>query len=149
MRTNLCGVPLLPVTIGPIPGLKPALDADLLTLREVLFERLGQTVPNHDTVPVGPFLPLLGLVGPVLTGSQAEVAHRGAGSRAAKLGITAKVPDQKDLVDTTHGVPIQVADARISRETGRDRSRGRKEPAGEMMTEIPRGWHARPWKRKS
>ena len=129
--------------------MKPALDADLLTLREVPFERLGQTVPNHDTVPVGPFLPLLGLVGPVLTGSQAEVAHRGAGRRAAKLGITAKGPDQKGLVDTTHGVPIEVADARISRETGRDRSRGRKEPDGKMITEIPRGRYARPWRPKS
>src|SRR6185436_1128423 len=58
IAADLRGVALLPFLVGPLAGLQPSFDVDLLALGEVLVQALGGLAPVNDAVPLGLLLPL-------------------------------------------------------------------------------------------
>src|SRR6266478_2045026 len=96
---DLRGVLLGAFLVGPLAGLKAALDEDLAALGEVLSAVLRRLAPDDDAVPLGPLLLLACLVRPRLVGGDGEVRHRLPAGRVPDLGITAQIADQDDLVD--------------------------------------------------
>src|SRR5687767_13869476 len=56
---DLRGVSLVAVLVVPLTRLQLALDVDLLALGEVLLQAFGRLAPQHHTVPLGLFLPLI------------------------------------------------------------------------------------------
>src|SRR5205807_8415596 len=85
--------------VGPLAGLQAALDIDLPALGEVFAAVFRGLAPDHDAVPLGPFLLLALLVGPVLVGGDGEIGHRLSAGRVSDFGILAQVAYQDDLVD--------------------------------------------------
>src|SRR5437660_415849 len=99
IRDHLGGVLLGAFLVGPLPRLQPALDIDLPALGQVLAAQLCGLAPDHDAVPLGAFLLLALLVGPVLVGGDGEVGHRLSAGRVSDFGILAQIAYQDDLVD--------------------------------------------------
>src|SRR5437660_6996891 len=99
IRDHLGGVLLGAFLVGPLPRLQPALDIDLPALGQVLAAQLCGLAPDHDAVPLGAFLLLALLVGPVLVGGDGEVGYRLSAGRVSDFGILAQIAYQDDLVD--------------------------------------------------
>src|SRR5262245_40192706 len=102
LRHDLGRIALLPLLILPLTGADAALDVDLAALGEVLADDLGLPSPHHHAVPLGGFLLLAALVGPLLGGGDAEVRDRLLALRVAQLRVRAEVADQDHFVDATH-----------------------------------------------
>ena len=103
LRLDLGGVPLVAVAVGPLAGLQVTLDVDLAALAKVLAGDLGLLAPHHDAVPLGTFLSLARLVGPLLGGRHREVRDRGAALGVTHLRIASEIADQHHLVQAGHG----------------------------------------------
>src|SRR5882672_8559300 len=103
---DLGGVALVAVLIVPLTRLEAAFDVDLLALGQVLGQRFGDLPPEHHAMPLGFFLLLPRLVGPVLGGRHVEGRHGGASRCIAQLGIASEVADQNHFVHAFHRASI-------------------------------------------
>src|SRR5688572_9586748 len=106
------GVALVAVLVVPLPRLQPALDVDLLALRQVLLQRFGLLAPQHHAVPFSLFLPLLILVVPHFRRGQIQRGNGGAAGRIAKLGVPSQVSHEDYFVDASHVALLRAAFAR-------------------------------------
>src|SRR5688500_9431666 len=88
---DLGRVSLVTVLVVPLPRLQAALDVALLTLRQILLQRLGLFAPQHHPVPLGFFLSLLVLVVPHLGSREVQRGDSRSARRVAELGVAAEV----------------------------------------------------------
>src|SRR5688572_31066994 len=109
---DLGGVAFVAVLVVPRPRLQPALDVDLLALRQVLLQRFGLLAPQHHAVPFGLFLPLLILVVPHFRRGQIQRGNGGAARRIAKLGVPSQVSHEDYFIDASHVALLRAAFAR-------------------------------------
>src|SRR5688572_12236313 len=99
---DLGGVAFVAVLVVPLPRLQPALDVDLLALRQVLLQRFGLLAPQHHAVPFSLFLPLLILIVPHFRRRQIQRGNGGAAGRIAKFGVPSQVSHEDYFVDASH-----------------------------------------------
>src|SRR6185295_3703178 len=102
LRHDLGGVALLPLLVLPLTRADAAFDIHLTAFREVLADDLGLLAPHHHPMPLGGFLLLAVLVGPLLGGGNAEVRDRLLALREAQLRVRTQIADQDHLVDAAH-----------------------------------------------
>jgi hypothetical protein len=78
----------------PGPGLKPALDRDLLAFAQVPPADLGQAVPDHDVVELPAHLAVAGVLG----GRETELSDVLAAGERPHFGVSRQSAGEHDLV---------------------------------------------------
>src|SRR6185312_13389300 len=103
LQHDLRRVALLARIVGPFARLEGALEIDLGTLLQVLFDDLHElVVEDNDAVPLGALLALAArLVAPALGGGDGKIGDPRPVLGRADLGIPAEVADEDHLVDAS------------------------------------------------
>ena len=102
------GIPRIPILTLPLPGLKSALEIDLIPFAEIFFTYFSCLVAYYDVMPFGIGDLLAGLsIGIGLVCGYREPADTIATFEIMQFNFVSKMPDQHHFIQcTTHNKSI-------------------------------------------
>jgi len=95
---DLGRVAVVALFVLPLARLQAPFDEYRATFGEVLLAVLRRSPPDDDRMPLGAFLALTGLIGPLVGGRDAQGRDRLAARGVAQLGILSEIAKDHNLV---------------------------------------------------